>query len=155
MQAEKILVPVDFSTRCTAALEMATDLAIDSGAMLLIAHVEEPPLTYRGDEFSYGLDRLHQGPSDIVHGQVLRELAKIAPADPRVRCEHHLLTGEPISAIVRFAQEHHIDLIVIGTHGWTGWRRMLLGSQAESIVRRAPCPVITVKSRRDAAATSN
>ena len=54
--------------------------------------------------------------------------------------------GVPANEIVRFAQEESIDLIVMGTHGWTGFRHLILGSTAENVVRTAMCPVLTVKS---------
>jgi nucleotide-binding universal stress UspA family protein len=72
-------------------------------------------------------------------------LEKIRPAQTDVVCQHHLLVGEPAEEIVQLACEHEIDLIVIGTHGRTGLSRWILGSVAESILRRAICPVLTCR----------
>jgi len=62
-----------------------------------------------------------------------------------VRFEHKLLVGDPASAIVEAAEEENVDLIVLGTHGRTGLTRLLMGSVAENVVRKAKCPVLTVK----------
>jgi nucleotide-binding universal stress UspA family protein len=72
-------------------------------------------------------------------------LAKIVPTDPAVPCEHRLLSGAPARTIVELAKEEGVDLIVLGTHGRTGFHRLLMGSIAEAVVRTAPCPVLTFK----------
>src|SRR5262249_55483999 len=59
---------------------------------------------------------------------------------------HLLESGQPVEEILRVAHESHVDLIVMGTHGRHGPRRMLMGSVAERVMRTAPCPVMTVKS---------
>jgi nucleotide-binding universal stress UspA family protein len=59
--------------------------------------------------------------------------------------EHRLLSGDPAEEIVKFANEAHCDLIVMGTHGRTGFRRLLMGSVAEAVVRTANCAVMTYK----------
>lgn len=138
MQAKKILVPTDFSHTGDAALEMASSLARDTGAKLLIVHAEEPPTAYGGGEFYYGMP-------EPATDELLKMLHKIEPADPAVRYEHRLISGDPAHAIVRLAKDEDVDMIVMGTHGRTGLSRMLMGSVAEAIVRRAGCPVLTYK----------
>ena len=144
MQAGKILFPTDFSRASDGALEMATSLARDSGATLLIAHVEEPPLAYGGGELYYGVP-------DSSKSELRDLLDQVRPADPTVNYEQRLITGEPASAIVRLAGSEKVDMIVIGSHGRSGLTRMLLGSVAEAVVRRAKCPVLTVKQPVDVA----
>ncbi|MGE0759903.1 MAG: universal stress protein [Pirellulaceae bacterium] len=138
MNVKKILFPTDFSHTGDAALEMATALARDSGATLIIAHVEESPNVYAGGEFYYGIPN---PPTD----ELRRMLDEVKPTDPSVAYEHRLLTGDPAATIVRLAEEEGVDMIVLGTHGRTGILRMLMGSVAEAIVRRAKCPVLTYK----------
>ncbi|MBP89472.1 MAG: universal stress protein UspA [Planctomycetaceae bacterium] len=138
MQAEKILVPTDFSHTGDAALEMATALARNAGAMLLIVHAEEPPAAYGGGELYYGMP-------EPATDDLRKMLHKVEPTDPTVRYEHRLITGDPAHAIVRLAKDEGVDMIVMGTHGRTGLSRMLMGSVAEAIVRRAECPVLTYK----------
>jgi len=138
MKAKKIVFPTDFSHCGDAALKLATSLARDTGATLLIVHVEEPPVAYGGGEMYYGVP-------DPASEDLLRMLKEVVPTDPAVPCEHLLATGDPSSAIAKLAAEEGADLIVMGTHGRTGLTRLLMGSVAEAVVRRAPCPVLTYK----------
>ena len=136
MKANKILFPSDFSHTGDAALEMATALARDAGATLVIVHVEEPPTAYGGGEFYYGI-------AEPVTADLRRMLAEVKPTDPQVPYQHRLITGEPASAIARLAEDENVDMIVMGTHGRSGLSRLLMGSVAEAVVRRAKCPVLT------------
>jgi len=134
----KLLFPTDFSTLGHSALEMATDLARQRDAKLLIVHVEEPPVAYGGGELYYGIE-------EPDREEIKRMLAAVVPTDPAVAYEHHLLIGNPATAIVHLADTEHVDMIVMPTHGRTGLMRLLMGSVAEEVVRRANCPVLTVK----------
>jgi len=138
MQAQKILFPTEFAETERPALELATALARDSGATLVIAHVEEPPMAYGGGEMYYGVEEPN-------HEEQLAALHKVVPTDPEVPCVHKLMIGDPAEAIVELAGKDHVDFIVMSTHGRTGLTRLLMGSVAEAVVRRAPCPVLTVK----------
>lgn len=138
MNAKKILFPTDFSTCSDAGLAHATSLARDTGATLLIVHVAEPPAAYGGGEMYYGVPE----PDTKALAKMLEA---VVPTDPSVRYEHRLLTGDPANEVVELAKEENVDMIVIGTHGRTGLRRLLMGSVAEAIVRRAACPVFTFK----------
>ncbi|MCE9525416.1 MAG: universal stress protein, partial [Planctomycetales bacterium] len=77
--------------------------------------------------------------------ELLAKLNKITPSDSNVPVERRLLAGDPAEAIIRLAETEKADLIVIGTHGRRGLRRVLMGSVAEVVVRTASCPVLTVK----------
>lgn len=138
MNASKILCPIDFSTMGQTALEMATSLARDRGATLVILHVEEPPMAYGGGELYYGIDEPNRE-------ELKRMLSEVVPADPAVPFEHRLMIGSPATAIVELAQRENVNLIVMPTHGRTGLIRLLMGSVAEEVVRKAKCPVLTVK----------
>jgi len=131
MQAKKILFPTDFSHCGDAALAHATSLARDTGATLLIVHVEEPPIAYGGGEMYYG-----------VPEPATDDLKKML-------AEHHLIVGDPAGAITRLAEEEGVDMIVLGTHGRTGLSRLLMGSVAEAVVRHAKCPVFTYKEPKE------
>lgn len=138
MKAKKILLPVDFSTAGEAALAMAASLCRDTGAALVVLHVEEPPMAYGGGEFYYGL-------SEPNRDQLQRMLNEIQIDDSRVVVHRKLLVGAPAAAIVNFARDEGVDFIVMPTHGRTGLGRLLMGSVAEEVVRKATCPVLTVK----------
>ena len=142
MNIKGILFPTDFSHTGDKALAMAEALARDSGAKIYIVHVEEPPTAYGGGEMYYGMLE-----PDL--DQLKELLSKVKPADLQIDYEHHMITGEPADAISRFANEHDIDIVVMGTHGRTGLMRLLMGSVAEAVVRRAKCAVLTVKPPDD------
>ena len=72
-------------------------------------------------------------------------LEKIKPSDPKVQFVHTMVTGDPATEIVRVAKDEGVDLIVMSTHGRSGLTRVLMGSVAELVVRRASCPVLTFK----------
>jgi nucleotide-binding universal stress UspA family protein len=138
MAQKTILFPTDFSTASDAALPHAETLAKQAGARLLIVHVEEPPLAYGGGELYYGLPE----PSSE---RILKMLEDVKPADPKVPFAHRLTMGDPAGEIVRLAGEEGAEMIVLGTHGRTGMTRLLMGSVAEGIVRRSPCPVLVYR----------
>lgn len=138
MNMKKILFPTDFSHAGDAALALATSLARDTGATLLIVHVEEPPMAYGGGELYYGVP-------DPRAADLRRMLDEVVPTDPSVPHEHRMLSGDPAAAVVHLANEEDVDMIVLGTHGRTGLTRLLMGSVAEAIVRRAKCPVLSYR----------
>jgi universal stress protein A len=138
MNFKKILLPTDFSTAGEAALKFATALARDSGALLVIAHVEEMPMPFIGGEMYFAQ-------IEYPNPEIRNMLEAVVPPDPKVRYEHRLVMGIAADDIVRLADEEHADLVVIGTHGRTGLKRVLMGSVAESVMRLATCPVLVVK----------
>jgi nucleotide-binding universal stress UspA family protein len=136
--AKTIVFPTDFSTASDAALEHAATLAKSMGATLLIVHVEEPPLAYGGGELYYGIP-------EPDSERILKMLEDVKPKDPAVPFTHRLSMGDPAGEIVRIATDEGAELIVLGTHGRTGVTRLLMGSVAEVVVRRAPCPVLVYR----------
>ena len=143
MNAKKILFPTDLSPASQHALTWATSLARDCGATLVIVHVEEPPTAYGGGELYAGAEQA------MNRADLQKALTEIAPCDPAVPCVHKLLVGDPAGMIVETAESEKVDLVVMGTHGRTGLKRLLMGSVAEAVVRRARCPVLTVKQPED------
>lgn len=142
MNAQKILFPTDFSSSSEAALGLATTLARDCGGKLLIMHVEELLPATGGAEFIYSIP---ERPTE----ELREKLNEVLPTDPQVPYEHILLSGDAADEIVRTAESENCDMIVIGTHGRRGLTRLLMGSVAEAVVRRAKCPVLTVKQPAD------
>lgn len=139
MNAKTILVPIDFSAGSDAALELATSLARDSGAKLLITFVQVPPMPVGGGEFIYTVP---EPPTEEMRARLL----KVLPKDPKITVEHRLLSGDPADSVVKLAEDEKVDFIVMGTHGRRGLTRILMGSVAELVVRWAKCPVVTVKA---------
>jgi nucleotide-binding universal stress UspA family protein len=134
-----ILHPTDFSERSHYAFGLACALARDYRARLIILHVAEPPMPVTPAT----------GPilPTAINLDIPREqLYKVRPSDPTIQVEHRLIIGTAATEILQVAEEAKCDLIVLGTHGRRGLGRLLMGSVAEQVVRRAPCPVMTVKT---------
>jgi nucleotide-binding universal stress UspA family protein len=139
---QTILHPTDFSAFSQQAFHLACSLARDHRSKLIILHV----VTTLGPELvTYG-EAVSQLEPESYRATLWADLRAVQPADPNIRVEHRLAEGDPAAEIVRLAQETQAGLIVVGTHGRTGLDRLLMGSVAEQVVRKAPCPVLTVKS---------
>jgi nucleotide-binding universal stress UspA family protein len=144
MQVRKILVPTDFSTHSSKAIETATGLAKVFGAKVHLLHAYHlPMLVGMPDEVVI--------PPDFwttVRDAAARKLEKAAQQVKAagVEVETHLVEFVPSDAIVQTAKDLGVDLIVIGTRGLTGLKHVLLGSVAERTLRLAPCPVLAVKA---------
>jgi nucleotide-binding universal stress UspA family protein len=133
-----ILHPTDFSESAEAAFSVASMLAREHGARLIVLHVYPPPVCLAGGEAprlgaKYEVD-------------LWRLLDRYHAADPEARFEHCLIEGLPAEEIVRLAEKESCDLIVMGTHGRTGLLRLLMGSVADKVLREARCPVLTVRT---------
>lgn len=147
MYARNILCPVDFSENSEYALRYATSIAVDTGAKLHIVHVYAEPIAYT-DGFA-----AHISEDEFEEERAM--LKRIVPPNASVPYQHEFLIGHPADRLVEYAEKHNIDLIVMGTHGRTGLSRLLMGSIAEAVVRRAECPILTLKghpSKEQAAA---
>jgi general secretion pathway protein E len=145
---KKILFPTDYSAASTAALRYAVSLAKQSDALLSVVYVEPPSLPPLG-AVTPGESVNH--PEEAALTKLLESLAG-AP-EHAARYELRSFRGDPAAEILRLADAEDVDLIVMATAGRSGWRRVLMGSVAEAIVRGAPCPVLTLKesqSPRDA-----
>jgi universal stress protein A len=138
---KRILVPVDFSETSAAALRYGVELARGFKARLHLLHVPEHPGEAAEAEYPIGLFETMQ---NAAHDRLRHLLTDADANELRPQCSMRL--GTAPEEIVDYAQEHDIDLIVMGTHGRTGLARVLLGSVAETVVRTAPCPVLTVHS---------
>jgi nucleotide-binding universal stress UspA family protein len=143
MLPKNILVPTDLSEGAEAALHYACELAAKLEATVHIVHVIAIP--------ALGIPELGVAVTSTMIDQLIAEnqTAIDALADAhRGRAsigEVVLKTGDPRDVIDQTAQELHADMIVMGTHGRRGISRALLGSVAETVVRSAPCPVLTVR----------
>jgi nucleotide-binding universal stress UspA family protein len=142
---KRILVPTDFSAPSTEATAWAAELAGHFGAGITLVHVYQPVSMILPEGFVLkSVDEIASLMSALNAAlkEAREQLAKVAP---KVAVDSVLLEGAPFAEIVRHARQHSFDLIVIGTHGRTGLRHALLGSVAEKVVRKAPCPVLTVR----------
>jgi nucleotide-binding universal stress UspA family protein len=139
---EHILVPHDFSENADEALQRALSIASVYGAHVTIMHAYDVSSVGYPDAY---FPNFNQFASQIERA-AKEEMAKIAARvrDSSVKVETAVVSGAPAQAIVGFATEPKVDLIVMGTHGRRGISHVLLGSIAEKVVRTAKCPVLTV-----------
>jgi nucleotide-binding universal stress UspA family protein len=139
-----ILVPMDFSAPSEAALAQALKLAGVSGATVHVCHVI--PLPHMLDAlYEHGLEQ----PESVkrIEQKARRRVKELtASTATGVKPRVHFSEGEAVTGVVEWATKLKPDLIVIGTHGRRGAKRFFLGSVAEAVVRRAPCPVLTLRS---------
>jgi nucleotide-binding universal stress UspA family protein len=141
----RILVPTDFSKSSSNALLYGAEFARRFGAELYLLHVVQdlalfipeavmlaPPLMPPVEQFV-----------SAARAALDRAVQELAMSDVTILPE--VAEGTPFEEIIRCARAKDIDLIVMGTHGHTGLAHLFLGSVAEKVVRRAPCPVLTVR----------
>lgn len=138
----RILVPVDGSDYSIRALDIAIRLAGSLDAEIVVCHVVD---LAKAATMSSGEAQLAAGALDILEteGQRIVDDA-VERAVPSVATSSRIVQGEPIGEIDRLANELQPLFIVIGTHGRTGLSRLVMGSVAEGVVRRAPVPVMIV-----------
>ena len=145
MTIRTILVPTDFSEASEAALKYGKEMARVFGASLHVVHVMDDLLAHAWSAEVYvaSMPNLRE---EIEH-EATGRLAALVSDDERqgLRVSTAIVAGNPFLEIVRYAKTNEIDLIVIGTHGRGPVAHMLLGSVAEKVVRKAPCPVLTVR----------
>ena len=142
----RILCPVDFSETSAHALEQAEALSRWSNARLTVLYVYEP-LFMPVPALPAPNDRVSEAELARARDETARFVAALAPrAAPDVIVD----VDRPVSAILRHAATLRADLIVMGTHGAGGFERLMLGSVAEKVVRKATCPVLTVPPRAHA-----
>lgn len=146
-QFRRILHPTDFSRASGPAFAKAVALAEQNRAELLLVHVLVPPTPVFGD--GYIPPKAYEAlETDARRGADRRLSALLARArKAKVRAKILLLDGVPYDQIARIAQSRRADLIVMGTHGRTGLSKFFVGSVAERVIVRAPCPVLTVRAR--------
>jgi len=144
---KKILCPTDFSAPSLIALKRAEELARHFGAELLVTHVIPPvpgPHADADPPVASSFDvPLYQQELAIYAEKMLKELVS-HQVSPEVRTRDLVTTGEAAPEIHRIARQEQADLIVIASHGLTGWQRLVFGSVAERVVHQSPCPVLTI-----------
>ena len=149
----RILVPVDFSPHAERAFHYATTLALRLGAKLSLLHVVEDPFVTGAWSAEVYVPNVPELLDNLIKGAE-RHLAtlKESAAGAGVTADTTVITGRPAHAIVEHAREGGFDLIIMGTRGRTGLSHVVMGSVAERVVRKAPCPVLTMHAGEAAVA---
>lgn len=147
-----ILTPTDFSEPAKLGLETAKALAQRDGAEVILIHVVAPvraippsgPAAHSGFELSAVMKELED-----AAGNSLEEMVERVTSEG-IKARSLLVQGSPAEEIASAAEREDTDVIVIATHGWTGWRRFVFGSVAERVVRLSRRPVLTVPAPHEA-----
>src|SRR3972149_935584 len=139
---KKILCPTDFSDQSKQATQVGVPRGENFGAKILLCHVVppipplEPSPTAHFDVPEY---------ERLLSADAKKNLSAVAKSIGKVKTHEILSHGNAAEEILRAADENKVDLIVIATAGLTGWERAVFGSVAEKVVRRARCPVLTIR----------
>jgi universal stress protein A len=137
---QNILVPLDFSAMSMKSLRYAIPLARQFGAKLTLLHVVTPPVYSPELPFAYMCEFEGHDAAETRLGEI-RDTMIPAGIAVEIEVSHNFA----FEGILKVARDCKVDLIVTTTHGRTGLERMLSGSAAENMVRRAPCPVLVVR----------
>jgi len=147
----RILITTDFSDTSLEAIPIAVEIASHFNAELLLVHVlpVDTPTPWDIPPYAdFGLASLPLPEYEAqVRQEVERRLAMVTAKHVHgVKVRSQVGRGEAAAEVNRIAAEEKADLIVLATHGWTGWRHLVFGSVAEKVLREAPCPVLSVRS---------
>lgn len=142
-----ILHPTDFSEHSQYAFEVACALARDQKARLLVLHAVPVVAAITGGEDVQPYDRTEHYQQDMKNyqEQMKKRLQELEPAVPHIEMERFFREGEPGKVILEAADNAGCDLIIMGTHGVKPMVAKILGSVAHEVVKKATCPVLTVK----------
>lgn len=150
MTFSRILVPIDFSECSGAAFRTAVALASKLGAKITLLHVWDVPFLWPsvGDTMVTVPTEEPMTVAQLVKKRATEELQRFIADYPHagVEVDARLEMGEPVRVICNVAQDDGHDLVVMGTHGRTGFSRVLAGSVAENVVRHSAVPVLTVRT---------
>ena len=146
IDVQRILVPIDFSENAASVIEWAAHLAEEHGSRIILFHAYHLPVEFQQYEGAYLPPDYWAGVKTEAEQSLRRYQGELEQRG--IEVEGVVREGYAATAIVDEAASQKADLIVIGTHGLSGLKHMLLGSIAERVVQKAPCPVLTVKARR-------
>ncbi len=157
---KSILVPTDFSEQAENALDFAAQIAEKNGAKVILLHVLEHPSDNAFN--TMGIATKDNDPMDNIYMIKMMEAAKTKmeeivadDAYEKINLEYNIIIGRPFEQITKTLADNDCDLVVMGTTGSSGFEEMLVGSNTERVVRRAHCPVISVKDKANVSAIKN
>jgi universal stress protein A len=145
-----VLYCTDFSESAKAALPFAIDITQKYGAALHIIHVYQDPGHLAEFEISSNIKMDWIRVAQSLGTEVEKKLKEFCSevAHEVKTCQYRMLRGKPYAEIIRYAKENKIDLIVLASHGLSGWEHILFGSTAERVLRESPCHVLMVRKPR-------
>lgn len=137
-----ILVALDASEQAEQVIETLNELQLQTTTKIILSHVIPPPES----DAEWATDRPHNASEEIPYVQIEKQLQSYQANLPGTS-QLEIVTGDPAEEIIRLANIHHADLIVIGSRGLTGLNRILQGSVSSQVVENAPCSVLVVKTK--------
>ncbi len=140
---KNILCPIDYSIFSERALTYAIEFAKKYQTKLYLIHVLDIRIYDINDPELYSVNIVEKETIDKLRERLLRCVNEETKG--RISVEAIIVQGVPFSEIIKASKEYKIDLIVLGTHGRTGLSHAIMGSVAEKVVRKAPCPVLTIR----------
>jgi len=147
IKLQKILCPIDFSENSLEALRYAAHTALKENATVYMIHIVDSRVyDYGGPIYEPIMPDMKPVIDQASKDQLRDKLLEKVPKEIKGRVETVVSFGVPFVEIIKAARDYDIDLIIMGTHGRSGISHMLIGSVAEKVVRKAPCPVLTVRS---------
>lgn len=140
---KNILCPVDYSVYSEMALTYAIEFAEKYYAKLYLMHVLDIRVYDINNPDLYDINIVDEETLAKLRERLLRCVTEDTRG--KIAVEALIIQGVPFAEIIKASKEYKIDLIVIGTHGRTGISHAIMGSVAEKVVRKAPCPVLTIR----------
>jgi nucleotide-binding universal stress UspA family protein len=140
---KNILCPIDYSVYSEMALKYAIEFAEKYQAKLYLMHVLDIRVYDINEPDLYNVNIVDSETIDKLRERLLRCVSEDTKG--RISVEAIIIQGVPFAEIIKASRDYKIDLIVIGTHGRTGLSHAIMGSVAEKVVRKAPCPVLTIR----------
>ena len=147
MQINHILVPIDFSSDAGDAVDMAISLGKELGSRITLLHVIHEVYVGVGEMAAALPPSYIEEIETEVEREIQTYLNKVVEVG--LQGDYLVVHGVPFQCILDAAEEQNIDLIIMGTHGRTGLKHVLLGSVAEKVIRMATCPVLVTRSQHD------
>ncbi len=146
LPVKRILCPTDFSEPSYRSLAVAREFASLFGAELFLLHVVPPPTHLSIPDAAIALDTESYRKSVLKVSTDMLEKVVEVQVPPNIQCRTQVAEGQPAETIVQIADQDEVDMIVISTHGHTGWRHIVFGSVAEKVVRLSKHAVLTVRA---------
>ena len=145
LRLKRILVPTDFSETSKKAVQYAVRFAEQFGCDIILLYVVEPVTPLVGAPLA--VEPFMEKDEFSTAEKELAEIAAESHTNGARYVSSFVRVGNAPNEITKVARDFDIDLIIIGTHGYTSWRHLCMGSTAERVVRSAPCPVLVVREK--------
>ena len=146
---KKILCPIDFSEYSYAALVSAEELARHFFSELLVVHIVAPVpiVSAPAGQMSFNVP-LYQEELKTSSQKSLEEITR-ERVHADIKVQALVSMGDPANEIVRISEEEDVDLVILSSHGLTGWRHLIFGSVAEKVIRRCAKPIVCIPVTRE------